>query len=121
MTEGLKNINKSKENSKKCSSNLQKGKEKSRAMKQKTNKKKKPTKYKMAILSSYISIITLNDLNISIKRQRLVDQNFKKITQLYTNYKKSLQIQRHRLKIKGYKKIYHTIIQTLKIKQGWLY
>lgn len=75
MTEGLKNINKSKENSKKCSSNLQKGKEK-RAMKQKTNKKKKPTKYKMAILSSYISIITLNDLNISIKRQRLADQNF---------------------------------------------
>lgn len=70
MTEGLKNINKSKENSKKYSSNLQKGKEKSRAMKQKTNKKKKPTKYKMAILSSYISIITLNDLNISIRLGR---------------------------------------------------
>lgn len=44
----------------------QKGKGKSRAMKQKINKKP-PTKYKMTILSSYISISTLNDL--SIKRE----------------------------------------------------
>lgn len=39
-------------------------------MKQKTNKKRK---YKMADLSPDIWIITLNDLNISIKRQMLAE------------------------------------------------
>ena len=63
----------------------------------------------MAKSNPTISILTLNakGLNFQVKKQRLSDQLKKARSNYVLSLRDTLKIQRHRLKVRGWKKTYH--------------